>query len=258
MNRGPSISRIQDRARIKRTGLMKAPGPQPRMRLHEAYRLFISGEITYANCNDRTWKNGVEYGAQAAQSRPRVCGVQSIATADRGTYSGKSCGRRRPYGRREQAEAAAGALVEDSGSAGRQHDADLMDCLDTGDTPIDGGNSYYVDDKRRAKKLALKGIHYVDVGTSGGVWGLDRGYCMMIGGNADVINRLDPIFRSLAPGRGNIPRTPGREQLDGTAELGYFHCGPNGAGHFVKMVHNGIEYRFDGCLRRRIWSVAPR
>jgi len=120
--------------------------------------------------------------------------------------------------------------------------ADLLPLLDAGDILIDGGNSYYVDDIRRAKKLASKGIHYVDVGTSGGVWGLERGYCMMIGGEKDVVQRLDPIFATLAPGIGNIPRTPGREKLGDTAEQGYLHCGPNGAGHFVKMVHNGIEY----------------
>ena len=120
--------------------------------------------------------------------------------------------------------------------------ADLVPHLEPGDILIDGGNSYYVDDIRRAKELAPKGIHYVDVGTSGGVWGLERGYCLMIGGEADVVKHLDPIFKSLAPGRGDIPRTPGREKLDGTAELGYLHCGQNGAGHFVKMVHNGIEY----------------
>ncbi len=114
--------------------------------------------------------------------------------------------------------------------------------LDQGDILIDGGNSYYVDDMRRARELASKGIHYVDVGTSGGVWGLERGYCMMIGGETDVVQRLDPIFATLAPGIGDIPRTPGREKLGGTAEQGYLHCGHNGAGHFVKMVHNGIEY----------------
>jgi 6-phosphogluconate dehydrogenase len=107
---------------------------------------------------------------------------------------------------------------------------------------IDGGNSYYVDDIRRAKELARKNIHYVDVGTSGGVWGLERGYCMMIGGEPAVVNHLDPIFATLAPGIGDIPRTPGRDKLGTTSELGYLHCGPNGAGHFVKMVHNGIEY----------------
>jgi 6-phosphogluconate dehydrogenase len=120
--------------------------------------------------------------------------------------------------------------------------ADLLPLLSQGDILIDGGNSYYIDDIRRAKQLAAKGIHYVDVGTSGGVWGLERGYCMMIGGEKDVVQRLDPIFATLAPGIGDIPRTPGREKLDGTAEQGYLHCGPNGAGHFVKMVHNGIEY----------------
>jgi 6-phosphogluconate dehydrogenase len=120
--------------------------------------------------------------------------------------------------------------------------AGLLPHLEPGDILIDGGNSYYVDDIRRAKELAAKGIHYVDVGTSGGVWGLERGYCMMIGGEEQVVKHLDPIFKGLAPGRGDIPRTPGREKLDGTAEQGYLHCGPNGAGHFVKMVHNGIEY----------------
>jgi 6-phosphogluconate dehydrogenase len=120
--------------------------------------------------------------------------------------------------------------------------ADLSPHLEAGDILIDGGNSYYVDDLRRAKQLAPQKIHYVDVGTSGGVWGLERGYCMMIGGETEVVQRLDPIFAALAPGIGDIPRTAGREQIDGTSEQGYLHCGPNGAGHFVKMVHNGIEY----------------
>jgi 6-phosphogluconate dehydrogenase len=114
--------------------------------------------------------------------------------------------------------------------------------LEKGDTIIDGGNSYYVDDIERAKGLRSLGIHYIDVGTSGGIWGLERGYCMMIGGDTEIVQRLDPIFAALAPGRGDVPRTPGREKLDGTAEQGYLHCGPSGAGHFVKMVHNGIEY----------------
>jgi 6-phosphogluconate dehydrogenase len=118
----------------------------------------------------------------------------------------------------------------------------LVPFLEKGDTLIDGGNSYYVDDIRRAKELASSGIHYVDVGTSGGVWGLERGYCMMIGGEHAVVNHLDPIFATLAPGRGDVPRTPGREKIGGTAEQGYLHCGSNGGGHFVKMVHNGIEY----------------
>ena len=120
--------------------------------------------------------------------------------------------------------------------------AELAPHLEAGDILIDGGNSYYVDDIRRAKELAPKRIHYVDVGTSGGVWGLTRGYCMMIGGEAKVVSHLDPIFASLAPGAGTIPRTPARETRGGTAEEGYLRCGPNGAGHFVKMVHNGIEY----------------
>ena len=119
---------------------------------------------------------------------------------------------------------------------------ELLPALEAGDILIDGGNSYYVDDIRRAKELTPKRIHYVDVGTSGGVWGLERGYCMMIGGEKDVVAHLDPIFATLAPGKGDIPRTPGREKVAGTAEQGYLHCGPNGAGHFVKMVHNGIEY----------------
>ena len=119
---------------------------------------------------------------------------------------------------------------------------DLLPHLTPGDILIDGGNSYYVDDIRRARELAQKGIHYVDVGTSGGVWGRERGYCLMIGGEAEVVKRLDPIFARLAPGVGDVARTPGREKVDGTSEQGYLHCGPNGAGHFVKMVHNGIEY----------------
>jgi len=118
----------------------------------------------------------------------------------------------------------------------------ILPNLEPGDILIDGGNSYYIDDIRRAKQLAPKKIHYVDVGTSGGVWGLERGYCMMIGGEDVTVKHLDPIFATLAPGRGDIPRTPGREKIGGTAEQGYLHCGPNGAGHFVKMVHNGIEY----------------
>jgi len=120
--------------------------------------------------------------------------------------------------------------------------SELVPSLEPGDTIIDGGNSYYVDDIRRAKELAATSIHYVDVGTSGGIWGLERGYCMMIGGEPNVVQRLDPIFKTLAPGIGDIPRTGGREKLAGTAEQGYLHCGPNGAGHFVKMVHNSIEY----------------
>jgi 6-phosphogluconate dehydrogenase len=120
--------------------------------------------------------------------------------------------------------------------------AGIVPYLEAGDILIDGGNSYYIDDIRRAKDLAPKKIHYVDVGTSGGVWGLERGYCMMIGGPPVAVQHLDPIFKTLAPGKGNIDPTPGREKMGGTAEDGYLHCGPNGGGHFVKMVHNGIEY----------------
>jgi 6-phosphogluconate dehydrogenase len=119
---------------------------------------------------------------------------------------------------------------------------ELSPLLEAGDTIIDGGNSYYIDDIERAKGLRSLGINYVDVGTSGGIWGLERGYCMMIGGDKEIVQRLDPIFAALAPGIGNAPRTPGRDKLGGTAEQGYLHCGPSGAGHFVKMIHNGIEY----------------
>jgi 6-phosphogluconate dehydrogenase len=118
----------------------------------------------------------------------------------------------------------------------------LLSRMQSGDTIIDGGNSYFKDDVRRAEMCKAKGVHYVDVGTSGGVWGLERGYCMMIGGPKEAVQRLDPIFKTLAPGRGNIARTPGFEKRSGTAEEGYIHCGPSGSGHFVKMVHNGIEY----------------
>ena len=120
--------------------------------------------------------------------------------------------------------------------------AELAPKLQKGDIIIDGGNSYYIDDIRRAQELKARGIHYADVGTSGGIWGLERGYCQMIGGETDIVKHLDPIFKTLAPGRGNVDRTPGREKVAGTAEDGYLHCGPSGAGHFVKMVHNGIEY----------------
>jgi 6-phosphogluconate dehydrogenase len=118
----------------------------------------------------------------------------------------------------------------------------LAQHLQSGDAIIDGGNSFFKDDVRRSTELKSKGIHYIDVGTSGGVWGLERGYCMMIGGPKEAVQRLDPIFKTLAPGKGEIPKTPGREKLGGTAEDGYIHCGPSGSGHFVKMVHNGIEY----------------
>jgi 6-phosphogluconate dehydrogenase len=134
-------------------------------------------------------------------------------------------------------------IMVPSGDATEKTVQSLLARMQPGDTIIDGGNSYFKDDVRRSKLCAGKGVHYVDVGTSGGVWGIDRGYCMMIGGPKDAVQRLDPIFKTLAPGRGNIERTPGREKItDSTAEDGYIHCGPSGAGHFVKMVHNGIEY----------------
>jgi 6-phosphogluconate dehydrogenase len=129
-----------------------------------------------------------------------------------------------------------------AGDATEQTVQKLAHYLQNGDAIIDGGNSYFKDDVRRAGQFKSQGIHYVDVGTSGGVWGIERGYCMMIGGPKEAVQRLDPIFKTLAPGRGDIPRTPGREKLEGTAEEGYVHCGPSGSGHFVKMVHNGIEY----------------
>jgi 6-phosphogluconate dehydrogenase len=133
-------------------------------------------------------------------------------------------------------------LMVPAGAPTEQTVQALAQRMQAGDILIDGGNSYFKDDVRRSAELRKKGIHYVDVGTSGGVWGLERGYCMMIGGPKDVVQQLDPIFKTLAPGRGDIPRTPGREKLPGTAEDGYIHSGPSGAGHFVKMVHNGIEY----------------
>src|SRR5438552_9623687 len=129
-----------------------------------------------------------------------------------------------------------------AGAPTEQTVQNLAQHMQAGDTIIDGGNSYFKDDVRRATQLKSRGVHYVDVGTSGGVWGLERGYCMMIGGPKEAVERLDPIFKTLAPGKGDIPRTPGREKLGGTAEEGYIHCGPSGSGHFVKMVHNGIEY----------------
>ena len=133
-------------------------------------------------------------------------------------------------------------LMVPAGDATEKTVQALAQRMQPGDILIDGGNSYFKDDVRRSKQLKQRGIHYVDVGTSGGVWGLERGYCMMIGGSKEAVQQLDPIFKTLAPGRGDIPRTPGREKLPGTAEDGYIYCGPSGAGHFVKMVHNGIEY----------------
>jgi len=133
-------------------------------------------------------------------------------------------------------------IMVPAGDATEQTVLGLAQKLEAGDIIIDGGNSYFKDDVRRSQMLKERGIHYIDVGTSGGVWGLDRGYCMMLGGPQEAVEHLDPIFKTLAPGIGEIPRTPGREKVGGTAELGYLYCGPSGSGHFVKMVHNGIEY----------------
>jgi 6-phosphogluconate dehydrogenase len=152
-----------------------------------------------------------------------------------------------------------------AGAPTEQVVADLGKRMDAGDVIIDGGNTFYKDDVRRSAMLRSQGIHYVDVGTSGGIWGLERGYCLMIGGESDVVTRLDAVFRTLAPGVGTAPRTPGRDAIDGTAELGYLHCGPVGAGHFVKMIHNGIEYGlmqayaegFDILLNARSTTLPP-
>ncbi len=133
-------------------------------------------------------------------------------------------------------------IMVPAGEATEQTVAALAERMEAGDVIIDGGNSYYKDDVRRAATLKKPGLHYADVGTSGGIWGVERGYCLMIGGEAEVVKRLGPIFKTLAPGRGDIPRPPGRQRVSGTAEEGYLHCGPAGAGHFVKMIHNGIEY----------------
>jgi 6-phosphogluconate dehydrogenase len=133
-------------------------------------------------------------------------------------------------------------IMVPAGNATEQTVQKLAQHLQSGDTIIDGGNSYFKDDVRRSEQLRTKGIHYVDVGTSGGVWGIERGYCMMIGGPKEAVQRLDPIFKTLAPGIGDVPQTPGREKIGGTSDQGYLHCGPSGSGHFVKMVHNGIEY----------------
>jgi 6-phosphogluconate dehydrogenase len=133
-------------------------------------------------------------------------------------------------------------IMVPAGEATEQTVTALAERMEAGDTIIDGGNSYYKDDVRRAAMQSQRGIHYVDVGTSGGIWGVERGYCLMIGGEPEVVKRLDPIFKTLSPGRGDLARTPGRERASGTAEDGYLHCGPTGAGHFVKMIHNGIEY----------------
>ena len=166
----------------------------------------------------------------SAENVKKIAGEGAIASASLDDFVGKLGTPRIAW------------LMVPAGGPTEQTVQALAQRMQPGDILIDGGNSYFKDDVRRSTQLREKGIHYVDVGTSGGVWGLERGYCMMIGGPKEAVQRLDPIFKTLAPGRGDIPRTPGREKLPGTAEEGYIYCGPSGAGHFVKMVHNGIEY----------------
>ena len=208
-----------------------------------AERIGASKESDHAARNDRTRPHGRQHGPSPARRRPQCVVFDRSAKAIEDLTQDKAIGAAVARGLREEARGAARGLADGPGGGrGRARSPSSCLHLTPGDILIDGGNSYYVDDIRRAKELAEKGIHYVDVGTSGGVWGRERGYCLMIGGEAEVVQHLDPIFARLAPGAGDIPRTPGRERVDGTAEQGYLHCGPNGAGHFVKMVHNGIEY----------------
>ena len=187
-----------------------------------------------------------------------MCGLRQVAKSRARVGRGK--GGWLLIARRLCAEAnqAAGGVVDGSGGGGRRDHRRSLPHLERGDILIDGGNSYYVDDIRRAKELSSKGIHYVDVGTSGGIWGLERGYCMMIGGEKDVVQNLDPIFATLAPGIGNIPRTRGREKLAGTAEQGYLHCGLNGAGHFRQDGAQRYRVRHHGRLCRGFRRVARR
>src|SRR6185437_1908040 len=186
--------------------------------------------------------DGGKYGAATAQGRSSMRGLGRSPQAVRGLGKEKATGSHSLTDFITRLEKPRALWLMVPAAAVYETIAALLPDLQAEDILIDGGNSYYVDDIRRAKGIATRGIHYVDVGTSGGVWGLERGYCMMIGGEDNIIKHLDPIFSALAPGAGGISRTPGREKLNGTAEQGYLHCGPNGAGHFVKMVHNGIEY----------------
>ncbi len=185
-----------------------------------------------ANMTRRLLRGGHEVVASdlSAENVKNIAGEGAVASASLDDFVGKLAKPRIAW------------LMVPAGGPTEQTVQALAQRMQAGDILIDGGNSYFKDDVRRSKQLREKGIHYVDVGTSGGVWGLERGYCMMIGGPKEVVQQLDPIFKTLAPGRGDIPRTPGREKISGTAEDGYIHCGPSGAGHFVKMVHNGIEY----------------
>ncbi|MGH9504320.1 MAG: phosphogluconate dehydrogenase (NAD(+)-dependent, decarboxylating) [Terriglobales bacterium] len=185
-----------------------------------------------ANMTRRLMKGGHELVVTdlSADNVKKIAGEGAISSASLDDFAGKLGKPRIAW------------LMVPAGAPTEQTVDALAQRMQAGDILIDGGNSYFKDDVRRSAKLKQKGIHYVDVGTSGGVWGLERGYCMMIGGPKEVVQLLDPIFKTLAPGRGDITRTPGREKMTGTAEDGYIHCGPSGAGHFVKMVHNGIEY----------------
>jgi 6-phosphogluconate dehydrogenase len=185
-----------------------------------------------ANMTRRLMRGGHELVVTdlSAENVKKIAGEGAVASASLDDFVGKLGKPRIAW------------LMVPAGAPTEQTVDALAQRMQAGDILIDGGNSYFKDDVRRSAKLKQKGIHYVDVGTSGGVWGLERGYCMMLGGPREVVQQLDPIFKTLAPGRGDIPRTPGRDQMPGTAEDGYIHCGPSGAGHFVKMVHNGIEY----------------
>lgn len=185
-----------------------------------------------ANMTRRLMRGGHELVVTdlSAENVKRISGEGAISSASLDDFAGKLGKPRIAW------------LMVPAGDPTEKTVESLSQKMQAGDILIDGGNSYFKDDIRRSKLLKSKGIHYVDVGTSGGVWGLERGYCMMIGGPKEVVQQLDPIFKTLAPGRGDIPRTPGREKMPGTAEEGYIYCGPSGAGHFVKMIHNGIEY----------------
>src|SRR5208282_3528709 len=185
-----------------------------------------------ANMTRRLMRGGHEVVVTdlSAENVKRIAGEGAIASASIDDFINKLAKPRVAW------------LMVPAGRPTEQTVQTLAQKFQAGDILIDGGNSYFKDDIRRSHQLKDKGIHYVDVGTSGGVWGLERGYCMMIGGPEEAVRHLDPIFKTLAPGRGDIPRTPGRDKIGGTAEQGYLHCGPSGGGHFVKMVHNGIEY----------------
>ena len=202
----------------------------------------VSKEYPHENRNDWPRSHGSEYGSATPERRTRVCRLRSRAEAVKELAQAGATGAASlaEFVKNLPKPRAIWLMVPAAVVDSAIHD--LLPLLEPDDILIDGGNSYYVDDIRRANELRAKQIHYVDVGTSGGVWGMQRGYCLMIGGEPQAVERLDPIFASLAPGTGDIPPTPGRDNRPSTATRGYLHCGPNGAGHFVKMVHNGIEY----------------